>query len=796
MQVSLKLLNHYIDIEDQNAPELAEKITSIGHEVEGIETLTVGDNLVVGFVKECINHPDSDHLHVCQVQVNENDVYQIVCGAPNVQAGQKVIVALPGCELKELTIKKSQIRGVESNGMICSLAELGLDNRFVTEQQKAGIEVLDVDAPLGDDALEYLGLKDDILDIGLTPNRADCMALQALAYEVGAILKRDVKKVALTKMEEHPGDVKIDIATDKCPVFGLKVVKGVTTKESPQWLKAALMASGIKPINNIVDISNLVMLETGQPIHMYDYDKIVNKTFTIKDNYQGKDLFLDGNEYEIVSGDIVIELDGKLGCLAGVLGGDSTKITDESVNIAIEAATFDGPSLRETARRLNLLTDASQHYIKGSIDSSQTVAVLDRVANLLSQYAAAQEIHETVVTPYQYQPLELEIGAEDVNGLLGTDITLNKICEIFTDLKFDYTLEGTKLKIAIPSYRKDITMVADLIEEVARIYGYDNLPSNLPEMGTTIGKRTSEQAKVKMIKDYLSSVALHETVTYTLTSPTKAEDFNLFHEGGNQVKLMFPLGEERSAVRKSLVPSLLEVVKYNVARKVNDVNIFEIGNTYSPNREVQTLAIACHGLYLEQSFRQIRHGADYLLVKGFVEAILEKLAITPSRYVLVRVEKDNEFFHPGRSAYIKMGKDIVGVVGCIHPLMAKKYDVKDVYVCELNLSALLSLKTPVLKAGIIPQYPAVTRDVAFVMAQEVFSYDVIRKIIQASKGLATNVTLFDEYMGEHVGAGEKSVAFKVTLQDPKKTLDENTINQTMDKIIQAVEKQFQASLRK
>ena len=377
----------------------------------------------------------------------------------------------------------------------------------------------------------------------------------------------------------------------------------------------------------------------------------------------------------------------------------------------------------------------------------------------------------------------------------GTEITLAQICDVFTDLKFAYAVEGTELNITIPSYRKDITMVADLIEEVARIYGYNNIPSNLPEMGTTIGKRTSEQAKIKMIKGYLSEVALHETITYTLTSPTKADDFNLFHQG-EQVKLMFPLGEERSVVRKSLIPSLLEVVKYNVARKVNDVNIFEISNTYSQDQETQTLAIACHGTYIEQSFRQIRHGADYLLVKGFVETILEKLAIAPSRYSLIRVEKENEFYHPGRSAYIKMGKDIVGVVGCIHPLMAKKYDVKDVYVCELNLSALLGMKTPNLKAGIIPQYPAVMRDVAFVMEKEVYTYDVIRKIVQASKGLATNVTLFDEYMGEHVGAAEKSVAFKVMLQDPKKTLDENTINQTMNNIIQAVEKQFKASLRK
>ncbi len=796
MLVSLNLLNNYIEIKDQDPKELADKITSIGHEVEGMEKLAAGTDLVVGYVEACEAHPDSDHLNVCQVKIAEDVISQIVCGAPNVAAGQKVIVALPGCDLGEgFIIKKSSIRGVESNGMICSMAELGLDSRFVTEEQKAGIEVLPEDAPLGEEALSYMGLKDDILDIGLTPDRADCMALTAFAYEVGAILDRDVKEIKLREMDEKPSDVQVKIETDLCPFFGVKVVKGVKTKESPQWLKSALMASGIKPINNIVDISNLIMVETGQPIHMYDYDKITDKTFTVKTGYNSKEIFLDGNEYDVVENDIVIEVDGKLGCMAGVMGGDSTKITDDTTNIVIEAATFDGPSLRETARRLNLLTDASQHYIKGSIDTSNSHNVLTRVANLLEDLAEATEVCETVSSGLKAEKIVVELTTERVNGLLGTAITTDEICEVFTKLKFNFTRDGDVLSIEVPSYRKDITMDADLIEEVARIYGYNEIPSTLPVMNMTMGKRTSKQSQVKMIKNYLSQSGLHETITYTLTSPAKADDFNLFHSGAD-VKLSSPLGEERSVTRKSLIPSLLEVVKYNVARKVKDVNIFEVSNTYTEDTEIQVLAIAAHGVYVEQSFRQIRYAADYLLVKGFVDNILDKLGIAQSRYKLERVEKDNEEYHPGRSAYIKMGKDIVGVVGNVHPVKAKEYDVKDVYVAELNLSKILELKTPKLKTNPIPQFPEVTRDVAFVMDNDIFSYDVIRKIMQAGKGIATGVTVFDEYRGEHVGENQKSVAFKVTLQDAKKTLDEATITETMDKIIKAVEKQFAASLRK
>jgi len=795
MEASLKLLNQYVKVDDFSAEEVAKKLTSIGHEVEGMHVFARGDKLVVGYVKEKVAHPDSDHLNVCQVEVAPGVVSQIVCGAPNVDAGQKVIVALPGCDLGEgFKIKESKIRGVESNGMICSIAELGIDKRLLKEEDTAGIHVLDSDAPVGEDALKYMGYDDTVLEIGLTPNRADCMAMIALAYEVGALLNREVQIPEVKEMNELDSEITVHVETDLCPFFGAKLVKGVTTKESPEWLRTALMASGIKPINNIVDISNFVMLETGQPIHMYDYDKLTQKSFTIKTGFNQKAMMLDGNEYDVLPEDIIVSTDNGIGCIAGVMGAEDTKIDDNTTNIVIEAATFNGASLRNTARRLNLLTDASQHYIKGSIDTANTQRVLNRCASLLKELADAKEIYKSVTTPYQQVQKVITLTTSRVNGLLGTDITTEVVADIFTRLHFTYTLEGEEFTVTVPTYRNDMTMAADLIEEVARMYGYDYIPSTLPLMEMTKGAYTPVQSKTKFIRHLLADLGLHEVTTYTLTSPSMVNDFNLFHEA-ESVSLMMPLGEERSVTRKSVIPSLLQVINYNNSYANKDVCIYELSNTYSKDTEIQTLSIACSGLYQNVAWQQIQQKADFYLVKGFVETIFKKLCIEPSRYNLIPVEENNACFHPGRSGYIQMGKDIVGVIGEIHPRMAKKYGVKDTYVAELNLSVLLNLKTKALKFASIPQYPTVTRDIALVMDRNIPTYDVIKTIQKASKRLISKTEIFDIYEGERIEEGKKSVAIALTFQDPTKTLDDATINEVMENILKTVENEYQAHLR-
>ena len=795
MDISLKVLNRYIKVDDQDPKELANKITSIGLEVEGMHNLANGNNMTIGHVLECVPHPDSDHLNVCKVEVKPGEIRQIVCGAPNVATNQKVIVANPGCDLGNgFIIKESKIRGVESNGMICSIAELGLDQRLLKPEDKEGIHVLDDNAPVGEDPLEYIGLKDTILEIGLTPNRADCMALTSFAYEVGAILKRDVNLPKIETKGIDGSGINVKVDTDLCSFFGAKLVKGVTTKESPEWLKNALLASGIKPINNIVDISNFVMLETGQPIHMYDYDKLNKKEFVIKTGFDCKEILLDGEEYTIEPNDIIVSTDDGIGCVAGVMGSNSTKIDENTTNIVIEVATFDGATLRETARRLNLLTDASQHYIKGALNTANSLNILERCANLLEELADAKEIYKSVTTDLNIEERYVEVSTSKVNGLLGTNISSLEIEEIFNSLKFEFTLNGEQFNVKVPTYRNDITMAADLIEEVARIYGYDKIPSTLPEMSMTVGKRSDVQAKKHMIRNLLKDQGLHETLTYSLTSPTLVEDFNIFHTN-ETIKLAMPLGEERSVTRKSIISSLLQVINYNQSHNIKDDNVFELSTTYSKNTELQNLAIACCGEYNGLAFKQISYKADYYLMKGFVETIFKNLGVEESRYKLVRVYQNDTNYHPGRSAYIMIGKEIVGVIGNIHPLMEKKYNVKDVYVVELNLTTLLNLKTSKVKFVDIPMYPSVSRDIALVMDKDVATYDVCRKIIQASKQLVKETKIFDVYEGEHIGANKKSVAINLIFQDPKGTLEEKTINAVMEKILESVSKEFDAVLR-
>ena len=795
MEVSLNLLNKYVKIDDQDPKELADKITSIGLEVEGLHSLANGNNMTIGYVKECIDHPDSDHLHVCQVEVRPGEVTQIVCGAPNVAAGQKVIVANPGCDLGEgFVIKQSTIRGQESNGMICSMAELGLDQRLLSPEDKDGIHVLDENAPVGEDPLEYLGLKDTILDIGLTPNRSDCMALTSLAYEVAAVLKRDVNLPEIKEKGTPGSNIEVKVETELCPFFGAKLVKGVTTKESPAWLKTALLASGIKPINNIVDISNYVMLETGQPIHMYDYDKLTKKEFVVKTGFEEKAILLDGEEYKLEPNDIIVSTDNGVGCVAGVMGADSTKIDENTQNIVIEVATFDGPSLRETARRLNLLTDASQHYIKGALNTANSLNILERCANLLEELADAKEIYETVSTTLYIEDKYVSVSTQQVNGLLGTNIQTNEIAEIFNSLKFKYELKEDTFNVKIPTYRNDITMDADLVEEVARIYGYDNLPTTLPVMNMTDGVLTPKQSKEQLIRHTLVDLGLHETLTYTLTSEATVNEFNLFHSLDNTVKLMSPLGEERSAARKSLIGSLLQTIHYNNAHSNKDVNIFEIANTYS-DKEVSNLAIAVSGDYVNVPWMGKKEAVDFYLVKGFVETLFKKLCIEESRYTFEKVEADNKDFHPGRSGYIKMGKEIVGVIGQVHPAKAKAYEVNDTYVAELNLTAILALRTRALKFKAIPLYPAVSRDIALVVDSKVPASDVVKTIKRASKQLVKSAEVFDVYEGEHMEEGKKSLAISLLFQDPSRTLDDATINSAMEKILEACKKDHNAVLR-
>jgi len=795
MDISLNWINRHVKIDDIDVNELASKITSVGLEVEGMHQLAYGSSLVVGYVHTCEMHPDSDHLHVCKVEVKPGEISQIICGAPNVAAGQKVIVALPGCELPGGTIKNSKIRGVESNGMICSLSELGIDQRFQTEEQKAGIEILPEDAPIGVEALSYMGLKDTILEVGLTPNRSDCLAISSFAYEVAAVLNRDIHLDEITCKGQPGSGIEVDIQTELCPFFGAKLVKGVKTKESPQWMKSLLMASGVKPINNVVDISNFVMLETGQPIHMYDYDKLQSKKFTIKTGMSGKTTLLDGQDYEILPSDLIVSTDDGVGCIAGVMGADSTKIDEHTTNIVIEAATFDGPTLRATAKRLNLLTDASSRFIKGALNTKASPMILERCANLLEELADASEIYESVTVSHtEIKDRCVDLRTARVNELCGTDVTDEIVHDVFTRLKFKYTFENGVFHVEVPSYRNDISMEADLVEEVARMYGLDKIPSTLPTMPMTSGRLTPMQARLREIRHLLSDLGLHETITYTLTSLDYVDDFNTFHKN-ETIQLMSPLSEERSVVRKSVIPSLLQATAYNLSHAQKNILLFELSKTYAWNEEIQNLAIALSGVYHENKWQQTIKNVDFYVAKGLVEKVLACYGLDERRCRLERVSKEESCLHPSRSANIYVGKDYVGFVGQVHPNTAKKYDVQETYVAQLNLTKLAQIKTSKVKFTSIPLYPSVTRDIAVVVKDDVAVADMIKVIKKAGRAIVKGCEVFDVYQGEHVEKGYKSIAIQITFQDETKTLKDDEINKSMEDILEGIKKSFNANLR-
>ncbi len=795
MKVSLKLLNDYVKIEDIDPQYLADQLSLSGFEVEGIEPLAVASNVVIGKVIECDPHPDSDHLHVTSVEIREGDFIQIVCGAPNIAKGQKVIVALPGCKLANgIKIKESVVRGIESNGMICSLIELGINEKYLSSAQKEGIEILDNNAPIGHEVLSYLGLNDTILDISLTPNRADCMSLYVLAIEVGAILNRKAKLPNLEDYNELENKLAISIQTDKCHFYSAKLIEDVVVKPSPQWLKTTLMSHGIKSVNNIVDIANFVMLETGQPVHMYDYNKLEDTHLIIKDGIDDKITLLDGENYKIDTEDIVVSTTQKNVCLAGILGSKDTLVDNTTKNIVIELASLNAVSIRRTSRRLNLTTDASTRFIKGSNDVLLHQYVMNRLTSLLIEFAEAKIVYRSISDGKMPQQNVVSLKENRVNELLGTNVTVEQIKDIFSRLDFVYEYHQGIFNVTVPSYRYDITMEADLVEEVARLYGYDNIPSTLPIMETTNGIRTNEQMQQYNLKNKLTSLGLHEVLTYTLVSPKYASMFNFFHDS-TTVSLMSPLGEERSVTRRSIIPSLLQVVKYNQAHSNHDVSIFEFSKTYSINTEINVLGIACSGNYIVNKWQQYRTPFDFYVLKGFVEQILNQIGIDSSRYQLVNVESDNEYLHPGRSGYIIMNKEIIGVVGQVHPIIQNEFEIDETYIVELNMSVLLNTRTRKLKFEPIPQFPSVIRDIALVVDDTIHAYDIERTIKRASKKMVKEVLVFDVYQGEHVEKGKKSIAFNLVFMNENKTLSEEEVNVCLNQILETVKLEYNAILR-
>ncbi|MGD9909105.1 MAG: phenylalanine--tRNA ligase subunit beta [Candidatus Izemoplasmatales bacterium] len=788
MKVSIEWLKEYATVNVQ--PQELEKAFSLkSAEVASLEKLVDASNLVIGHVLTCTDHPDSDHLHVCEVNTGAN-VLQIICGAPNVEVNQKVIVALDGALLPgNFKIKKAKIRGVESNGMICSLEELGIEKKYHNED---GIHVLSDEAVPGGNPLEYLSLEDYVMDLELTPNRSDLLSMIGVAYDTKAILNTEVHlpKVKVNEVSEE-NTVSVFTETAGCKSYYARVVKDVKITESPTWLKARLIASGIRPINNVVDISNYVMLEYGQPLHFFDYDRICTNRIVVRDAIENETIqTLDGKIRNLVKDDLVITDGEKAIALAGVMGGYSTEVEPTTTSILIESATFDSRRIRLTSRRLDLRSEASMRFERG-LDPARSILACDRAASLLEVLAGGKTLKGvSYFDMHNYDKVTVSISLEKIIHTTGAPYTVDDIKKIFDSLSFDYKKEGNNFEVEIPSRRQDIKTAQDLIEEIVRIHGYDFIPTTYPKTPTEGGLTTLQKMRRK-VRNYLSSVGLDETVTYTLVSKEKAVLFD--QKDLSTIHLQNPMSEEKSSLRHSLLPSMLDVVYYNQSRKVDEVKLFELGRVYSYDFEREVLSGVLTGHYQTSLWQGKKETVDFFTLKGLVEGVLQLFNL--SSYRILPFKETPSFLHPGQSAEVCVGNDVIGFIGKLHPAMESNYDLKNIYVFELDFASLMKYGKSSVVMKSVPKYPSVSRDIAFVVSDEVSADELTKEIKKTNPQKLIQVTLFDLFKGGNVEAGYKSVAYNLIFQDSEKTLSTEEVDQAVDKVLKTLEKKFSASLR-
>ena len=786
MKLSRKFVNDYTKIDDVDTNYLTQEMVRIGNESESTKTLVSATKLVIGHVIECIPHPESDHLNLCKVDI-KSEVLNIVCGAPNVRKDIKVIVALDGCILPKGTIKKSMILGHESNGMLCALDELGIEQKYLKKEDIDGISELPSDAPIGEDPIKYLELDDEIIDFELTSNRADLLSELGLAYEVSAITDREVKepKIKYNEIDKNIKDeLNLKIDTDNVFTFLTKKVINIEIKESPNFIKNRLIACGIRPINNVVDISNYIMLETGQPLHFYDADRLGN-TISARMAHDGEKVTtLDNNERLLSSNDIVITNGKDAIGLAGVMGGLSTEIESTTKNVVIESAIFRPINIRNTSKKI-LRSEASSRYEKG-LDVNRCYYAIERACTLLSEYAGG----EVCKGMLEYNTLdrnnkEIEISLDKINSVLGYKLSIEDVLDVFRKLKFEVTEKNNIFKVSVPTRRTDISIVEDLIEEVGRIYGVDNIESTLPKFETLPG---NYDKRPRLIRNIMSSLGLNEVITYSLIN--EKDVFKFTNDEFGLIQVSSPLSEDKTTLRHSLISSLLSVYDYNKARNIKDLSIFEISKGFSKiNTEVveeNLLSALVTGRYSEGL--EV-YNYDFYTMKGIVEEILERLGYK-NRYTFEVREFPCEM-NPYQSAYININGTIVGYFGKVHPSLYKE----DIYVMEINLNTLFGIKSGKIKYREFTKYPSITKDLSFIINKDVLCDDIITTIRKNGKGSLKSVNAVDYYEDESLGDNKKAITFKLTFESFDKTLTDEEINPLIDNVISAVIKNHNGILR-
>ncbi len=818
MNVSYQWLSQYVDLQDVDSRTLAELLTRGGVEVDAVESRNAGvsEGVLVGYVKAREKHPNADKLSVCTVDVGAGEDLQIVCGAQNVAAGQKVPVATVGSVLPgDFKIKKAKLRDVESYGMICSAKELGLNEKMLPKEQQEGILVLPADSEIGRTIQDFFGLADEVLELGLTPNRSDCLSMLGVAYEVAALLGRDVQLPevngalsALANGDLSAADhVKVNIeASEGCSLYSARIIDGVRIAPSPQWLQNRLLAAGVRPINNVVDVTNFVMLEYGQPLHAFDRLRLSEGIIKVRFAREGESLeTLDGQVRTLQSSMLVIADGEQAVALAGVMGGASSEVTAETTRILLESAKFAGAVVRKTSRQLGLRSESSLRFEK-EVNVDAVMAALDRAAVLIAELAGGT-IAEGIVSASTAttDPLTVGIKLTKINDYLGTSLTGTEVQAIFERLRLgsQWSSADDAFQVTIPKRRGDISRDVDLIEEVARLYGYDNIPTSLVYGDTTVGALSPAQAVRRTVRRTLAGFGLDEVINYSFTHPQKSAVVPGVYGDKPAVKLALPMSEERSVLRQSLIPHLLDVVAHNRNHNQADVAVFEIGHVFVTDEEKLSklpeqplhLGLLLTGLMQSAQWLQAGRAVDFFDLKGVLERLLASLGIFDVTYSLHAADG----FHPGRTAQLTVERNgqtvVLGVAGQLHPQVQQEQDLADTYVAELDMYVIASLVDTQIAYRALPRFPESKRDLALVVGREVASSTMVDVIRQVGGELLQSVQVFDVYTGEKIDASKKSVAFSLVFRHDDRTLQDEEVQSIIERILQALADTFAAILR-
>ena len=794
MKVPMSWLNDYTDMTGITPKQYAHELTMSGSKVEGVEN--AGDSLqkvVTGKVLTCVDHPDSDHLHICTVDAGTGEILQIVCGAPNVKPGIIVPVALDGSTLPgDIKIKKGKLRGVESCGMLCSHDELGISVADLGYEPEYGILILPAETPIGIEIKDYFGLNEDVVEFEITSNRPDCFSVIGLARETAATFKRpfNLKKPEFSENNENINDtLSVEVLNpDKCMRYCAKMVKNVKIGPSPKWLVSRLRACGVRSINNIVDITNYIMLEYGQPMHAFDLRDLAQNKIIVRDAKDGEIIkTLDEQERKLCSADLVISDGEKAVAVAGVMGGFNSEVKDDTTTVIFESATFDASSVRLTAQRIGLRTESSSRFEKG-LDTNNALPAIERACELVQMLDCGEIVGGTIdVIGTQKEQKVHTLRPDKINAFLGTDLSTEEMIGYLKALEF--TVDENNMTVIAPTFRPDIEAEADIAEEIARFYGYDKIPVTALSGNATRGRLTSLQSARNKISSLLTAQGLNEICTYTFTGPAIFDKLLIPENSDlrNCVTITNPLGEDTSIMRTTSVASMLSALSYNYNHQNSAAKLFEIATIYIPTQKGQLPnepEIITLGMY---------GNVDFFDLKGVCEALFKNMNISNVSYV---ADTKNPTYHPGRCANVLIDDEVIGTIGEIHPDVLKNFDIEEkAYVAEISLEKVFNAINDDIKFKPLPKFPSVTRDIAMLVDKTTPVGDIEKVIKRASGALLENISLFDVYEGAQIPDGKKSVAYNISYRASDRSLTNEEINKIFTKIVKDLEYKLGAQLR-